>query len=218
MLRRNILLSLVATFALTAGCDGENGDERPPGPLDEHAELACSVAGAASTHLSAASTEAEASNAALTASETPYHVTLPATGQGYLVIRTEEEHVDLALFSSERGVFVSLQGTPLGESRPNGHCASTLLEDYRLHIHQVDDFLLTVSEDAPRELTLVLLRTGAGHPEADGGHHHDDDGGHHHRDDGGHHDHDGGMCAPSGGHCHDDADCCSNDCHDDHCH
>ena len=29
---------------------------------------------------------------------------------------------------------------------------------------------------------------------------------------------DGGSCAPEGGHCDVSAECCSNDCHDDHCH
>lgn len=71
---------------------------------------------------------------------------------------------------------------------------------------------------------MRYLQRSQGHLNADGlcaveGIEHDHDHEHGEHDAGGSHEEaDGGACAPAGGHCHDAADCCSNDCHDDHCH
>lgn len=82
---------------------------------------------------------------------------------------------------------------------------------------------------------MRYLQRSQGHLNADGlcavegiehshdDHDHDHDGEDHDADPDDH-DHgdggvlDGGACAEKGGHCHDNADCCSNDCHDEHCH
>lgn len=76
---------------------------------------------------------------------------------------------------------------------------------------------------------MRYLQRSQGHLNADGlcavqgiEHSHDDHD--HDHEDAEHEEHDAGdiadgaACAAKGGHCHDNADCCSNDCHDDHCH
>lgn len=212
-MRSPLLLRFTALVFALAGCDGGDSDSRPNGPSDTHATRACDAASSSPTPVTAASSP-DAVDAHVLASDAPYRVTMPETGAGYLSVRTAEEHVDLAFFSRERGVFAAFSGDTLGTSRKNGACPDRLLEDFRVHVHDPRDYLLTLSADAPREITILVMQTAAGHGPTDGGVH-DHDGGHHH-DDGAHPD--GGTCGGAGTHCHDGADCCSGECDVDHCH
>ncbi len=201
------------------GCEGAANDTRPEGPSDVHATAACAALSGSAVPVAAAETPDAAGDAVLLPGDAPYRVTLPPAGAGYVHVRVVEEHVDLAFFASERGAFAEFEGDALGTSRRNGACPDRLLEDYRAHVHDPRDYLLTFAADAPRELVVLVMQTGQGHGETDGGaHHHHDDGGTHHHDDGGAHDHDGGMCGGPNAHCYENADCCSGDCHVDHCH
>ncbi|MBX3270095.1 MAG: hypothetical protein KF729_07525 [Sandaracinaceae bacterium] len=223
-------LSITLSLALCCACDGPS-DDRPRGDADAAAMASCTAAGGAPQALVAASSAASAGDAvielpAIVGAANPYRVTLPAGAAGYAVLRTPVEHVDAALFVSERDRITHLAPDGIASSLRHGVCPDTLIDDYRAHIHEPRDYVLTFAADGPRELVLVAVLADQGHPEGDGGHHHEEDGGHHHEEDGGHHHEedgghhheDGGTCAPGGASCTMNSDCCSNDCDVDHCH
>lgn len=184
-----LALSLIVLFAL--GCEEA---PRRVGVADALAMASCEAVRAAPTPVTAASDPASAHDAAIHLSDTPYLVTLPASGEGHVALHTEEMHTTLALFVREQGALTAIEGHDLPESREHGVCPEALGEDYRLHVHEPGAYRLTFAAGAPRDVLVIALLQSVGHdPEADGGADHEHDGGAEHDHDGAaHHEHDGG--------------------------
>lgn len=194
-MRRIGVLLFVVTSLAGFGCDGGVTDNRIEGPDDAASMLSCSAPGgapvtAASSADTAASAVIELPTEAL-APGNAYRVTLPGDAETYAVLRVGTMHNDVALFVSERDRIVGFEPDGIASSLRHAQCPDTLIDDYRVHVHEPGDYRITFAAGGPREFTVVAILAVLGHGDLDGGMHmHDEDGGH--LEDAAAHDHDGG--------------------------
>lgn len=153
-------------IALAASLLGACGpsDNRIVGRDDLVAEHSCEALDLTPTEITAAGDEAGAAGVVMTLGETPYLVTLPAAGaQGFAMLRIDAEHTYAAMFVRERDAVVEAPGDPV--FRKHFFCPDRIGDDIRMHIDLPGDYLVTFSDEGPREIWLQAVLEEAGHME-----------------------------------------------------
>jgi hypothetical protein len=150
-------------------------DDRLPGPNDGLAEHSCEhLATDTPEAITAATTEDGAADVVIELQDTPYLVTLPAAANGYASLRISTEHSYVAMFVRERGAVID--GPNFEAAFRHASCSGQIADDFRWHIDDPDDYVLTFSDEGPREVWLQAVLEESGHDDDGGAHDHD--GGH----------------------------------------
>lgn len=156
-------VSMAILSALTAvGCGDEAEHEDP-------AEHACEHVGEAGTAVTAAADRMSAP--AITISEEPYTVTLPAGVAGFVKV-TVTEDTPVLLFAKTAAVVTGLfrgeTALTLPAGAPNEFCATEIPEHFDLDLDTPGDYFIQVGPSATTSVWLNLV-------EAEGhGHEHDE--------------------------------------------
>ena len=131
--------------------------------------------------------------------ETAYAVTV--SGAGFVTFRSNIEHYDWAVFSEGAATLSIAELTPQAPV-PSGCNAD--LQDHRVHVHAVEDYLMEISGEGV--VWLYTARAASSHAATDGGldgsHHHEGDAGTDHHHDGGTHEDAGHEHEHDAGHEH----------------
>lgn len=150
--------STLALFLIACG----PADDRLPGPTDHQSEHACEHLETGTPESITAATDEEGAAAAIVElQDTPYLVSLPNAALGYATLRIVEQHSYVAIFVRERDALID--GPNFEPAFRHGVCPDRIGDDFRWHIDEPGDYLLTFSDEGPREVWMQAVLEEAGH-------------------------------------------------------
>ncbi len=168
---------LFSSLIVAAGCgdDSEDHDHDHNHETGETAAaqaVACGKTSEAGTAITAAESAKDAHSAVVTASHTPYAITLPASGTGHIHVSTAQEHTTWVIFSDVEGLIAGYILDGSEQPAPTGvapaACPDDLFE-YSVHLHTADDHPFTLQGEGGSTVWFMMLTTG-GNTSGDGGH------------------------------------------------
>lgn len=152
MITRTLLLSLVTFTAIACGDDEA-----------EHGAEACAAVALTPTPLTAGTSTA--APVAITPSETPYQVALPAGGRGYLKLSISGDTAFLAAFRSTGllgGVTKDGAAVTVGEAEALDACAGDIPAHHDLDLETAGDYVLSIGP-AVGDSAWLFLDVDAAH-------------------------------------------------------